>query len=152
MNEQLAFSVICSPSHLLELAVGRLLSARLIDSVDDLESVYLCEKGNTAKFFLKETVSMDRYEISKEAEPTCCTGNRSRLSRKENKLRMLPQVYPKKESIFSVIDVFANGSKIHKMTKGVHCCYLGYKGEVLFAGEDLGRHNLLKRLEKWGLG
>ncbi len=51
----------------------------------------------------------------------------------------------KDEWIFKLAETFVKESRIHKSTQGTHCCYLSIAGEVLYAAEDIGRHNALDK-------
>jgi FdhD protein len=51
----------------------------------------------------------------------------------------------KPEWVFDLADHFASGTKIHKITRGTHGCYLSVRGEVVYVCEDIGRHNALDK-------
>lgn len=145
VNEQLVAKLVCTPSNLAELVVGRLITEQLITGMQDLESLYICEEGNKAKVFLKKNVEAQLKRVLSE-EPTCCTGNKVFLKNVANQgLQQLPRVEWEREWIFALARSFANGSHLHKATKGTHSCYLSVKGEVQFAVEDIGRHNALDK-------
>lgn len=143
INEQLAARLVCTPSHLQEMVIGRMLTERYIEEITDVESVYICSLANRAKVFLKEKTLL---KSSIEQEPTCCTGNQTFLKRDDlNHLERLEPADWKPEWVFSLAEEFKNGTKIHKATKGTHACFLGVKGETVFRCEDIGRHNALDK-------
>ncbi|MBQ4537157.1 MAG: formate dehydrogenase accessory sulfurtransferase FdhD [Lachnospiraceae bacterium] len=156
VNERLVGKVVCTPSHLEELVLGRLLTEGVIGGTGEVESLYICEQGHTAKVFLREDVSVS-WQQEVVQEPTCCTGNQSLLQRVKwgdgaesadecvVNVRKLPKAYWQPAWIFALANVFADGSKIHQKTKGTHSAYLGSKGECVFAAEDIGRHNALDK-------
>lgn len=143
VNERKVASLVCTPSNLRYLTLGRLLTEGIIGCTDDVDSVYICESGHTAKVFLRcEPV----WKVAENIEPTCCTGNRMLLENTSG-----DQMHPLKRAklefshIFNLANEFAAGSKLHGRTKGTHSCYLGVDGECVFSCEDIGRHNALDK-------
>lgn len=143
VNAQLFARLVCTPSDLPEMIIGRLITEGIIGTAEDVESLYICESGRTVKVFLKEDIEFRSFV---ENEPTCCTGNKVFLENAgAHKLNQLAKSDWKAEWIFALANEFANGSKIHRATKGTHSCYLSVNGEVVYASEDIGRHNALDK-------
>lgn len=143
VNAQLVAKLVCTPSDLPEMIIGRLITAGIIKTADDVESLYVCDSGRTVKVFLEREIELRSFV---ENEPTCCTGNKVFLENAaDHKLNKLAKSDWRNEWIFALANEFANGSKIHKATKGTHSCYLSVNGEVVYAGEDIGRHNALDK-------
>lgn len=143
VNEQLVAKIVCTPSNLVELVIGRLVTEGIISQTDDVESIYICETAHMAKVFLHEEICLEAFL---ETEPTCCTGNQVFMQKADvSSLKPLSKPDWKQEWIFNLANAFAGGSKIHKTTKGTHGCYLSVKGEIVFASEDIGRHNALDK-------
>lgn len=143
VNEQLVFKLVCTPTDLPELIVGRMITEGLIRDIREIEELDICEYGTRAKVFLKEECPL-REKI--QAEPTCCTSNRVLLTGSgEHNWKRLQCAGWKKEWIFALAGEFAAGSRIHKKTRGTHCCYLGVEGSVCYSVEDIGRHNAIDK-------
>jgi FdhD protein len=143
VNEKRVASLVCTPSNLEYLVLGRLLTEGIISSVDDIDTIYICDNGNTAKVYLR---SKPRFKQSKALEPTCCTGNRLFLQMEEDTdLKPIEYVSLSYDNIFALTEAFAAGSKIHGNTKGTHSAYLQYQGNTVFYSEDIGRHNALDK-------
>lgn len=143
VNAQLVAKLVCTPSDLPEMIIGRLITEGIIKTTDDVESLYVCDSGRTVKVFLEKDIELRSFV---ENEPTCCTGNKVFLENAvAHKLNKLVKSDWKPEWIFNLANEFANGSKIHKATKGTHSCYLSVNGEVVYASEDIGRHNALDK-------
>lgn len=143
VQEQLVFQIVCTPTDLTELVVGRLVSEGIIKTADEIELLDICEQGNRAKVYLKQEI---HFSKCLQTEPTCCTDNIQFLQREnvEKETAFSPVLW-KKEWIFALTKVFAEGSMLHKKTKGTHCCYLAVEDKVLYAVEDIGRHNALDK-------
>ncbi len=161
VNEKLAARLVCTANDLEDLVVGRLITEGLIDRFSDIEQMHLCESGNRARVFLKETVE---FAPKEEEEPTCCTENHvylRRLSSEEEKplateekesgpcgsnvAKLTCRATWKDEWIFGLVNAFAQDSKLHKSTGGTHSCMLAVEDRILYQAEDIGRHNALDK-------
>ena len=49
INEREAMSLVCTGTNLVELVVGRIISEGIVKTIDDIESIYICEYGLRAK-------------------------------------------------------------------------------------------------------
>lgn len=150
VNDTPLMRVVCTPDHLKELVLGRLLSEGIILGTDDVEVLYLCETGHQAKVFLKKNIVFEKEKFEKVA--TCCTNNTSFVSVKEERaLQPLPEGSWTPEWVFQMADVFAKGSPLHKQTVGTHSCMLAKGGTILCSMEDIGRHNALDKVIGYAL-
>lgn len=143
VNDRLAMKLVCTPEYLKELLVGRLITAGFIQETEDIEQLYICESGHTARVFLKKPWVEKTPEIIKE--PTCCTGNRVFFDGADSERMPLAQPDFKPEWVFALTEAFAADSRLHKSTGGTHSAYLAVEGKVLFSAEDIGRHNALDK-------
>lgn len=151
INEELVLKLVCTPSNLVELVVGRMISESYIHSPDEIEYIYICSNGKRARVFLKESEGAAlKLKSTVQEEPTCCTDNKVFLRNMNSgntgeQIRELQKAEWKSEWIFGLANEFSFGSRIHKATQGTHSCYLSVRGEILFACEDIGRHNALDK-------
>lgn len=118
----------CLPQYLTELALGHLLTEGWIASADEVEEIAVSEDGKESAVLLAETW-MD------SARP----------------LPVVPSAKWRAEWVFELADRFAEGMPLHTQTYGTHSCLLARKGELLFACEDLGRHNALDKAVGYAL-
>lgn len=143
INEKLVLKLVCTPADLVELVIGRLVSEGYIDSVEEVESIYICNYGSKARVFLKQEPELLQ---TVENEPTCCTGNQVILTGAGRELQRLQKSDWKSDWIFALAGEFASGSRIHRATQGTHSCYLSVNGKITFASEDIGRHNAMDKV------
>ena len=73
LNDQLTMKLICLPQHLTELVLGRLLTEHIIQSIDDVEQIYICEYGKRAKVYLKQSQTTDAKKNTSFVETTFAT-------------------------------------------------------------------------------
>ena len=52
VNETLTMKLVCSPSALPELVLGRLYSEGIIESTEDVTELYICQYGSRARVML----------------------------------------------------------------------------------------------------
>lgn len=129
MDEKLTMKITCTPQYLAELILGRLLTEGRIRSVEEIESISICESGKQGKVVLK-----DRQigEISDDVE-------------------MVEPIRWDNEWIFTLADRLKEGMPLHQKTWGTHSCFLLVNGEILFECEDIGRHNALDKVIGYAL-
>lgn len=146
INEQLTMKVVCTPRHLAELVLGRLLSEGIISGLDEVEQLYLCKTGQRAKVTLTDHAKRPASGFV-ETTPSCCTGNRT-LNDSFVRYGPLVPVTPipwDPEWIFALADQFSLGTELHSRTWATHSCFLAQGGTLLFSCEDIGRHNALDK-------
>lgn len=157
LNDHLTMKLVCLPQYLTELVLGRLLTERIIDSISDIEQIYICEYGKRAKVYLNKTsktISQNPENDSfVEITPTCCTGNHilndyfvsGQLPKPVTSIEWKP------DWIFQMADAFADGMPLHSTTFATHSCLLARNGQILFSCEDIGRHNALDKVIGYAL-
>ncbi len=166
INNILTMKLICIPTMLTELVLGRLLTEGMISSAEDVEDIYICRYGRQAFVTLREKEgrvfldTLDNRELSSveekkldeadkyvEKTPSCCTGNRVLNDYFINELPM-KKIQPMKwkaEWIYALSKRFEEGMPIHSETGATHSCFLMTGGEIVFTCEDIGRHNALDK-------
>lgn len=157
LNDHLTMKLVCLPQYLTELVLGRLLTERIIDSISDIEQIYICEYGKRAKVYLNKTSKTlpqnTENNLFIEITPTCCTGNH--ILNDYFVSRQLPKpvtsINWKPDWIFQMADAFADGMPIHSTTFATHSCLLARNGQILFSCEDIGRHNALDKVIGYAL-
>ena len=157
LNDHLTMKLVCLPQYLTELVLGRLLTERIIDSISDIEQIYICEYGKRAKVYLNKTSKTLPQNTENnpfiEITPTCCTGNHilNDYFVSEQTPKTVTSINWKPEWIFQMADAFADGMPLHSVTFATHSCLLARNGQILFSCEDIGRHNALDKVIGYAL-
>lgn len=143
-------TIVCTPEHLAELALGRLFCDRVITSCDDVASLHLCKQGDVVKVELTRPVAL--APIVPEHASTCASMREAHASAVSD--ASLPPLALRafdRRWIFSLAREFAQDTPMHKKTRGAHSCFLAQNGTILFFCEDLGRHNAFDKAIGWAL-
>jgi len=145
IDGRLAFKVVCSPSNLVDLALGRLLTEGLISGPDDVASASLAEDASRVDVELARKTLLDVPAF--EQVPTTGTGGATYAA-----AVCAPPLEPVKPIswdpawIRALAEHFARDTPMHKKTHGAHSCSLAVDGDVLCCREDLGRHNAFDKV------
>ena len=149
VNGQELFRIVCIRENLRELVVGRLFTEGLINSYEDIIELSFCRYEWRANVILDMALSQS-HEIT--AEPTCCAGNKVLSSVKAiRQLCRLPEQVFSVENVFKAAEEFSKGTFLHSLTRGTHSCFLLTEGNLLYACEDIGRHNAVDKAVGYGI-
>ena len=144
VNEQAAFRVVCTPELLPQLALGRLLTEGWITSVQEVEQVAVCAEGLKINVYLNHPLTA-RSAAAREVS-SCCTDNVTLGSPVElSPLQTVPQLELKPEWLETLTSAMSAGLPVYRATRAVHSCFVLRDGDILFACEDIGRHNALDK-------
>ena len=113
---------VCMADHLPELIAGHLLTEGFIRHGDEIAEITVDETGMRATVRLNTSLPDARHPLSAFRGTDWSV-----------------------EHVFSLADAFAGEMPLHNMTFAAHSCFLARKGKILFACEDLGRHNALDK-------
>ena len=128
----------CTPSHLPEFVLGRLLTENLIRSADDVLELAIDTAQCLADVLLRD--------FSKDCG--CSSDNGSGKSPDAAPASGQP-LSPDTEQILrlsSILDLPSGApDSLYRLTRSAHSCSLIYRGKPVFTAEDLGRHNAVDK-------
>ena len=144
VNEQPAFRVVCTPELLPQLALGRLLTEGWITSAQEVEQAAVCAEGLKVNVYLNHRLTA--RSAAAQAVSSCCTDNVTLSSPVElPPLRTVPQLELQPEWLDTLAAAMSAGLPLYRATRAVHSCFVLRQGAILFACEDIGRHNALDK-------
>ena len=143
VNGQYLARLSCTPGDLAELVLGRLLTERIIDGTEDVERIFICGRGDIAEVYLTKDIDLEKWNA---AEPTCCTGNKQLLVRRNGReLKKVGDITMDSEAVFEFTEYLKKDTELHRTTGGSHsCCLRTPEGEIK-EYEDISRHNALDK-------
>ena len=144
VNEQPAFRVVCTPELLPQLALGRLLTEGWLASAQEVEQVAVCAEGLKVNVYLNHPLTAGRAAAQEVS--SCCTDNITLGSPVVlAPLQTVPQLELQPEWLDTLAAAMSAGLPLYRATRAVHSCFVLRKGSILFACEDIGRHNALDK-------
>jgi FdhD protein len=130
VNGREVMEISCTGQYLAEVILGRLLTAGIIEDAGEVESVCVSESGEVGEVILREPKGQWNTEC---------------------RLSPVEPVMWEKEWVFALADRLADGMPLHQETFAVHSCFLSMRGKLLFACEDIGRHNAFDKVIGYAL-
>lgn len=151
VNNILTMKLVCTPSCLTELVLGRLFTEGMIGSTDDVDSIFTCHMGTSIKVILKKKDGVADGSSSAgcfvDTTGTCCTGNHlltDVFSDAEPPAPIVPIKW-RPEWIYGLAERFAESTELFEATHSIHSCYLAKGDQLLYCCEDIGRHNAIDK-------
>jgi len=144
VNGQVWLTFMCTPVNLEALAVGFLYNEGILESMDEVEDVRVCEHGDNVDVWLNRTVEQPKSW----RRTSGCTGGvtavdllaRPNVSFNGDQ----PKVPP--EAIGHLVEMLFESQELYRETGGVHTSALSDGEKVLLSAEDIGRHNTLDKI------
>ena len=144
VNGQVWLTFMCTPVNLEALAVGFLYNEGILESMDEVEDVRVCEHGDNVDVWLNRTVEQPKSW----RRTSGCTGGvtavdmlaRPNVSFNGDQ----PKVPP--EAIGHLVELLFESQELYRETGGVHTSALSDGEKILLSAEDIGRHNTLDKI------
>ena len=144
VNGRVWLTFMCTPVHLEELAVGFLYNEGIIESMDEVVDVRLCEHGDNVDVWLNRNVE----QPVSWRRTSGCTGGvtavdllaKPNVSFDANRLEVQP------EAIGNLVEMLFESQSLYRETGGVHTSALSDGERIIVSAEDIGRHNTLDKI------
>lgn len=127
-----------------ELALGYLHNQRLLERIEDIESVEVDWDRETVNVSTRHGQGIpDLEEKLSRVTVTSGCGQGTLFSCTVDKLyeQKLPRVQVRQSTIYQVLEAVASLNRIYRLAGSVHGCGLCQGKRVLMYVEDVGRHN-----------
>ena len=144
VNGDVWLSFMCTPVNLEELAVGFLYNEGIVDSMDEVENVHVCEHGDNVDVWLNRTVK----QPNSWRRTSGCTGGvtavdllaKPNINFGGDRLEVQP------EAIGRLVEMLFESQSLYRETGGVHTSALSDGENIILSAEDIGRHNTLDKI------
>lgn len=144
VNGEVWLTFMCTPVKLEAMSVGFLYNEGILQSMDEVEDVRVCEHGDNVDVWLNHSVEQPQSW----RRTSGCTGGvtavdaLARVDVSFNGDR--PQVAP--EAIGHLVEMLFESQALYRETGGVHTSALSDGGKIVLVAEDIGRHNTLDKI------
>ncbi|MEW6401695.1 MAG: formate dehydrogenase accessory sulfurtransferase FdhD [Chloroflexota bacterium] len=144
VNGEVWLTFMCTPVDLEAMAVGFLYNEGILESMDEVEDVRVCEHGDNVDVWLNHGVE----QPTNWKRTSGCTGGvtavdllaKPDVSFDGNR----PKVQP--ETIMGLVQQLIESQSLYRETGGVHSSALSDGENIVIAAEDIGRHNSLDKI------
>ena len=150
INGKEFITIVCSPEYVEEMAVGFLVSERIIPNYKDIEEIYVDEKNGTVHITAAKVYPFFEQLQNKRFISSCCGMSRqgfvfahdAMITKKMEGIRVT--LTP--ENCFSLMEQLADSAEMFKRTGGVHNAALCDPNGIIVSRMDIGRHNALDKI------
>jgi FdhD protein len=144
VNGEVWLTFMCTPVDLEAMAAGFLYNEGIIEKMEELQDVRVCEHGDNVDVWLSHPAQQPKSW----RRTSGCTGGVTAvdLLAKPNVFFQSdhPRVLP--EAIGRLVDMLFESQELYRETGGVHTSALSDGESVLLSAEDIGRHNTLDKI------
>ena len=144
VNGEVWLSFMCTPVDLEALAVGFMFNEGIVESMDEVEDVRVCEHGDNVDVWLNRSVK----QPTSWRRTSGCTGGvtavdalaRPNVSFAADRLEVSP------ETVGKLVGMLFESQSLYRETGGVHTSALSDGEKIILSAEDIGRHNTLDKI------
>ena len=144
VNGQVWLTFMCTPVNLEAMAVGFLYNEGILENMNEVEDVRVCEHGDNVDVWLNRSVE----QPTSWRRTSGCTGGVTAvdaLARVDVSFDGdQPNVPP--ETIGRLVEMLFESQSLYRETGGVHTSALSDGERMVFVAEDIGRHNTLDKI------
>ena len=144
VNGEAWVTFMCTPTDLEAMAVGFLYDEGVIDRIEEVTDVRVCEHGDNIDVWLNRAAQ----QPTSWRRTSGCTGGVTAVD-----LLARPDVTfdPRApqfgaEMVGTLVDMLFESQELYRETGGVHTSALSDGERILMAAEDIGRHNTLDKI------
>ncbi|MDF1534824.1 MAG: formate dehydrogenase accessory sulfurtransferase FdhD [Methanosarcinaceae archaeon] len=147
VNDDELVTLLASPDHCIELAVGLLYSSGFISSFSDIEEIDVDKQGTIVSICLKNRQLRKDVEYRALLTSGCGRGTlflqAGEISRRS---KIKSEIVLHRNRIFELMVDFQSRSTGYKQTGGIHSAALASSSGIHCVYEDIGRHNAIDKI------
>jgi len=144
VNGEVWITFMCTPVDLEALAVGFLYNEGIVENMDEVADVRLCEHGDNLDVWLNHPAE----QPTSWRRTSGCTGGvtavdllaKPNVSFSADRLKVQP------EAVGRLVEMLFESQELYRDTGGVHTSALSDGVKILVSAEDIGRHNTLDKI------
>lgn len=141
VNSKELVTILCTPAKLTPLVVGFLYLEGIIDDMNDVATMRVCEDDSLADVMLK---SQDFKPPERRTLTSGCGGGvvfSTNVRKVESTLSVAPT------AVFALMKQLQEQAELYRLCGGVHTSALADPDRLLVVAEDIGRHNTMDRIQ-----
>jgi FdhD protein len=144
VNGEAWITFMCTPVDLEALAVGFLFNEGLIERMDEVEDVRVCEHGDNVDVWLTHAVEQPKSW----RRTSGCTGGVTAVDALARADVSFNGDQPKVQvgTIGHLVELLFEAQELYRETGGVHTSVLSDGTQIALSAEDIGRHNTLDKI------
>jgi FdhD protein len=144
VNGDAWLSFMCTPLQLEALALGFLFNEGLIQCMDEVANVSICEHGDNIDVWLHHNV----VQPVSWRRTSGCTGGITAVGIEVGSSTTISNkcFFLTPENIYHLIGLLFESQEMYKETGGIHTSALSDGEKILAVSEDIGRHNTLDKI------
>src|SRR5215207_6332574 len=144
VNGEVWLTFMCTPVNLEAMTVGFLYNEGIIEKIDEVEDVRICEHGDNVDVWLNRSVE----QPTSWRRTSGCTGGVTAvdaLARVDVSFNGdQPRIQP--EAVGHLVEQFFEAQTLYRKTGGVHSSALSDGEKIVISADDIGRHNTLDKI------
>src|SRR5512142_3154033 len=144
VNGEVWLTFMCTPVDLEAMSVGFLYNEGVIQSMEEVEDVRVCEHGDNVDVWLNRSVEQPQSW----RRTSGCTGGVTAvdlLAKPDISFAaQTPSISP--EAVGRLVDMLFESQELYRETGGVHTSALSDGEKIVIVAEDIGRHNTLDKI------
>lgn len=144
INGEMWLTLMCTPVNLESLAVGFLYNEAIIQSIEEIASVHLCESGDNIDVWLHHKAE----KPINWRRTSGCTGGVTSVDAAQlpGKIHMPNSATLTPDQVSRLVEALFESQEIYRQAGGVHTSALSDGQKILVVAEDIGRHNTLDKI------
>ena len=145
VNSKYWLTLMCTPTNLEELASGFIYNEGVINSIDEIKLIDVCENKTSIDIWLNHSVDFPE----KWQRTSGCTGGTTSVSLKKLPQAIVPQFQVSSRVITDLVNELLSNQDLYSISGGVHSSAVSEGDNLLVVMEDIGRHNTLDKIAGW---